>query len=62
MTENFMTRPIHEEPIIYGKCNCGCGIVISSEYEYIRWDNMFFVDRTCLFQYLKREHDIEEVG
>lgn len=61
--ENPMIRPIYERPAVrFGQCECGCGEVITSDYEYIRWGDMYFTDRVCFFRYLEREHDFEEVG
>jgi len=62
--ENPMVRPItYRDPIKkFGKCKCGCGEEITSEYAYVRWEDMYFTDRTCLFRYLEKEHDFEEVG
>lgn len=61
--ENPMARPIEEPPVMhYGYCQCGCGERITSEYCYVRWEDMYFVDRYCLIVYMKREHGLEEVG
>lgn len=61
--ENPMIRTIPiREPNSKGKCSCGCGESIVEGYAYVRWDNHYFNDGSCVRRYLMRHYDYEEVG
>jgi len=44
------------------ECHCGCGELITTEDAYIRWEDEYFTDRSCVMKYLKKTFDVEEVG
>lgn len=45
-----------------GICPCGCGVALTTEDSYIRWDGQYFTDRSCLIKYMIEYDGLEEVG
>ncbi|ULL14331.1 hypothetical protein DVH26_07645 [Paenibacillus sp. H1-7] len=51
-----------KHPGTLGRCHCGCGELLTTEDAYIRWDDQYFTDRSCVMKYLKNNFDLEEIG
>lgn len=53
----------YREPVsvILGQCSCGCRDQIEVGYEYIEWDDRYFVDRSHVIDYLKKYDGLREV-
>lgn len=62
--DRFGWIPRYESPsaAVLGQCSCGCREQIYRGYEYVEWDDRYFVDRGHVIDYLKRTDGLREVG
>lgn len=61
--ENPMLQfPYRKPSPVIAICACGCHQSITDEFAYIRWEGMYFDDRSCLIRYLSKYCGLEEVG
>jgi hypothetical protein len=59
--ENFLNPDHGVSGGILAKCGCGCKSIIEADDCYIRIEDDYFIDSSCVMIWLQKEFDVEIV-